>query len=407
MPLFSTKDRSFHSRPLSRMSILQRLSVATNWPVLVAMILLVTLGIVTIWSADAREGWRQLIYLGVAMVCLLLFQWVNYQKVARVAWVFYFLALVPLAYTVVGSVVTVPFVTEINGAHNWIQVPGVGMSFQPAEVMKIAFVLVLAHYLRYRENYRTFLGLLAPFALWAVPVFLILKQPDLGTALVFAPTLLAMLFVAGARLKHILIVIAMGLSLVPVAWLAGQKGVPVFEHLPAVIKGYQRERVYAMFRDDAETLRWFGLQQHRSLVAIGSGGVTGKGIGNIPAGARVPMGQNDFVFSLIAEQLGFIGCCVVIVAYVMFFAAGVEIAAGTREPFGRLVAVGIVALLASQTFLNIAVAVKLFPVTGVTLPFVSSGGSSLIASFMAASILLNIGQSRTLVMADDSFEFGD
>jgi cell division protein FtsW (lipid II flippase) len=113
------------------------------------------------------------------------------------------------------------------------------------------------------------------------------------------------------------------------------------------------------------------------------------------------------IFALIGEQFGFFGSAVVLGAYIVLFTAGVEIASSTREPFGRLVALGVVSILAGQTFLNLMVATKLMPVTGVTLPFISYGGSSLIASFMAAGLLLNVGQNRPLVMAKDSFEFAE
>lgn len=396
------------SRWLGSRRLWERLAIATNWPVLASIAVLVALGISTIWSIDAQDGLRQLVYLGVAVVCLIALQLVNYQKLGRFAWPFYLIAFLPLLYTVLGSVIggtnPLPFVERRNGAYNWIQLPG-GMSIQPSELMKIAFILALARYLRFRENYRTLIGLILPFVLCLAPVVLILKQPDLGTAIVFGPTLIAMLFMAGAKMRHIGAVLACGLLLAPALWLSGQAGVPVFEHGPDLIKDYQRNRVYAMFNDNEATRQSFGLQQHRALMALGSGGFAGKGLGQVPIGARVPEGQNDMIYALIGEQLGFVGCLVVIVAYVVLFAAGVEIAAGTREPFGRLVAVGIVTLLASQAFLNIAVSIKLFPVTGVTLPFISAGGSSLIASFMAASILLNIGQHRPLVMAEDSFEF--
>jgi cell division protein FtsW (lipid II flippase) len=142
-------------------------------------------------------------------------------------------------------------------------------------------------------------------------------------------------------------------------------------------------------------------------MAFGSGGIAGKGMGVIPIGRHVPEGHNDMIYALIGEQFGFFGAAVVLGAYLVLFTAGVEISSATREPFGRLVAVGVVSMLAGQTFLNLMVAVKLMPVTGVTLPFISSGGSSLISSFMAAGLLLNIGQNRPLVMANNSFEFGD
>jgi cell division protein FtsW (lipid II flippase) len=128
-------------------------------------------------------------------------------------------------------------------------------------------------------------------------------------------------------------------------------------------------------------------------------------MGNIPVGRFVPEAHNDMVFALVGEQFGLFGVAVVLGAYIALFTAGVEIAAATREPFGKLVAVGVVTLLAAQTFLNISVALRIFPVTGVTLPFLSYGGSSLVTSFMAAGLLLNIGQNRPIVMANDAFEF--
>jgi cell division protein FtsW (lipid II flippase) len=382
------------------------MAIATNWPVLAAVIVLSVVGVLTIAAYEPAQAKRQLAYMGVAMACLFAFQIVNYLKIGRYAWGFYALSFLPLLYTVIGSAMNVPFVEKRNGAYNWIQLPG-GMSVQPAEIMKVAFIMALARYLRHRDNYRSLIGLLPPFALCLAPVILILKQPDLGTALVFGPTLIAMLFVAGARLKHVMTILLLGVLMLPVAWMAGQPGVPVLQNLPALIKGYQRERVTSMFRDDEATLQGVGFQQRQALVAVGSGGFTGKGLGNIPVGKDVPEGQNDMIFALLGEQFGFVGCLVVIVAYCVLFAAGAEIAGGTREPFGRLVAVGIVAILAAQTFLNIAVTLKLMPVTGVTLPFISAGGSSLIASYMAAGLLLNIGQHRPLVMANDSFEYGD
>ena len=402
------------TRLMPSSALWRRLAIATNWPVLAAVAVLSVVGVQTIMANDAAhpelppQGKRQLLYMTIALLCLLAIQAVNYLRLGRVAWAFYVLAFLPLAYTVLGASIggknPLPFVEERNGAYNWIQLPG-GMSVQPAEVMKVAFIMVLGRYLRYRENYRSVIGLIPPFALCLLPVLLILKQPDLGTALVFGPTLLVMLFVAGARSRHFWLIVGLGAIMVPCVWLAGQRGVPLFEHLPAVLpeEGYQRQRVLAMFRDDER----YGFQQEQALIAAGSGGLTGKGLGNIPAGRSVPEGQNDMIFALIAEQFGLVGSIVVIAAYCVLFAAGVEISAATREPFGRLVAIGIVAMLATQAFLNVAVTLKLMPVTGVTLPFISAGGSSLIASYMFAGLLLNIGQHRPLVMAGDSFEFGD
>jgi cell division protein FtsW (lipid II flippase) len=213
---------------------------------------------------------------------------------------------------------------------------------------------------------------------------------------------------------HLLAIVGMGLAVAPVLWFSGQctrescevcPSVPVLRHMPQFVKHYQRERVYAMSSNDPRVLQDAGYQQEHAVTAFGSGGWSGKGMGNIPVGQLVPEAHNDMIFSLVGEQFGFFGVAVVLGAYVTLFTAGIEIAASTREPFGKLVAVGVVTLLAGQAFLNIMVATKMFPVTGVTLPFVSYGGSSLLASYMAAGLLLNIGQTRPLVMANDAFEW--
>lgn len=391
----------------------QQLAIATNWPVLVAVLLLSTTGLISVWSDDPDSGKKQAMFFGIAFVAMAAFQLVNYQTLGRLAWGFYALSLALCIYTIVpfthapkgsSALLRVPYT---NGAFAWINF-GV-MRLQPAELMKLSFIMVMARYLRFRSNYRTVTGLLAPFTLAMVPMMVILKQPDLGTALTLIPVLFVMLFVAGARMWHLLTVLGMGLAFAPIVWLSGPApegpGLPFFKYLPTLVKPYQRARVHAMFSNDPATLRETGFQQHNALIAFGSGGVSGKGLGNIPVGRHVPEAHNDMVFALIGEQFGFFGAAVVLGAYTVLFAAGLEISSATREPFGKLVAPGIVALLAGQTFLNLMVSLKLMPVTGVTLPFVSYGGSSLLASYMAVGLLLNVGQNRPIVMAGNSFEF--
>jgi cell division protein FtsW (lipid II flippase) len=387
-----------------------------------------SLGVLSIWQDKSMDGTsdgpKQLVFLFIALGCMALFQIVNYQKIGRFAWPLYVVSLLAISYTVLGAIkggkAPIPLVRQTGGAYNWIYIAG--FSIQPSELMKIAFVLVLARYLRFRSNYRRFMGLLPPFALAVVPLALILKQPDLGTALTFIPALFAMLFVAGAKKKHLLAIMLMGLSLAPLMWFSGKHmikdretgvekicplcpNVPILNHLPLLVKHYQRERVFAMIDSHSQSLRDVSYQQNNAIAAFGSGGISGKGLGNTPMGRHVPERHNDMIFAMIGEQFGFFGSAVVLAAYIVLFASGVEIAASTREPFGRLVALGIVSLLAGQTFLNLMVTVKMMPVTGVTLPFISYGGSSLLASFMAAGLLLNIGQNRPFVMANDSFEF--
>ena len=388
--------------------IWQQLAIATNWPVLVSVLVLAAMGLISIAASDRATGhhdaYRQWIFLGVSLGCMLLFQAVNYQVIGRWGWGLYVISLLLIIYTVIGTKVHVPGVHSVNGAYAWIKFGSA--SIEPAEIMKLAFVLVLGRYLRYRSNYRTFAGLAGPFALALVPLVLILKQPDLGMAMIFPPVLLTMLFVAGARVKHLVTIIVAAVFLMPLAWFSGSENIPVLKHGPVLVKKYQRERVYAWLDADNRNERQRkAYQTYRAMVAFASGSFAGKGFGNIPVGQTVPESQNDMIFALIGEQFGFFGAMVLLVSYMVLFAAGAEIAAATREPFGKLVAVGVVATMACQTFINLMVCTGLMPVTGITLPFVSYGGSSLVASFMEAGLLLNIGQNRPLVLARESFEY--
>ncbi len=343
----------------------RQLALAHNWPLLAAVAALCGVGLLTIGSVEPAVARNQAVYLGIGVAAMAVFQAVNYAKLGRLALPFYVVSLLLVGVTVIGTIVSIPFVPRINGASNWIRLGPA--SIQPAELMKVSFIMLLARYLRFGDGHRTLRGLVWPAVLAGVPMVLILKQPDLGTCLVFVPTTLAMLFVAGAKVRHFVGIALLGTVLLPVAWLSGQPHVPVLKHGPDLVKTYQRERVYAMFKDDEGTLQRTGYQQFYGLAALGSGGLTGKGPGNVPVGRRVPESQNDMVFVVVGEQFGFVGSLVVIA--------------------------------------NLAVATKLMPVTGVTLPFVSSGGSSLIASFMAIGILLNVGQHRPFLLARDAFDY--
>jgi len=387
----------------------QQLAIATNWPILVSVAVLTTIGCISIAAIPntLRHNeivHNQLVFVCIGIVGLVAMQWVNYARVARWSWGFYIVSLLLVIYTVIPGMPRSGFgsVPIINGAHAWIDLKL--LHLEPAELMKLAFCMVMARYLRFRSNYRTLMGLAPPFLLALVPFMLILLQPALGMALLFLPTLFAMLFAAGAKVKHLLGVVLMGFMLLPVVWLSGTN-VPFFKHLPSLLMPYQRVRIMAMVNANPSNAIVADYQRQRALTALGSGGFAGKGAGHIPVGVKVPEVHTDMIIALIGEQFGLIGVSIVLAAYLVLLAAGIEIAAATKEPFGRLLAVGIVAMLTAQTFLNLLVCLRLAPVTGITLPFVSFGGSSLLASFLAAGLLLNIGQNRPLVIARSSFEF--
>src|SRR5215208_2005508 len=187
----------------------KQLAIATNWPILVAVAVLSALGLVSIWAhsiADPRavqDVQKQIMFVAIGVTLMFAMQAVNYIELGRWGWPFYIVSLLLLIYTILPGMPKRGFlgVVEVHDARLWINLGLLNM--QPAELMKVAFCVVLARYLRFRSNYRTIFGLFPPFALLLIPLIIILKQPDLGSALVFIPALFAMLFVAGAKIRHL------------------------------------------------------------------------------------------------------------------------------------------------------------------------------------------------------------
>jgi len=284
---------------------------------------------------------------------------------------------------------------SVKGAQRWIELGPA--SLQPSEFAKIALVVVLARYIRFREDQKTLRGLAIPFLLAAIPVALILRQPDLGTALLFIPVLAAVLYASGARPRHLGLVAVMGIASAPVIYFAA-------------LKPYQRERVKTFLAltggsetdPDAERLRrQEGWQSDQARLAVASGGLFGLGHAQGPqnrAGA-VPEHQTDFVFTVLAEEWGFLGTLAMVAIYGGLFTGLAGIARRTRDPAGKLLVTGVIALLGVQAFVNLAMTVGLGPVTGVPLPFLSYGGSTTLTSFVAVALALNVG-------ARPGFDFG-
>jgi rod shape determining protein RodA len=264
---------------------------------------------------------------------------------------------------------------------------------QPSEFMKIALVLALARYLRYREDQRQVLGLAAPFLITVLPMALVLLQPDLGTSLMFPPVLLGMLLVAGARPRHLALALLGGLLLLPAAYFLGDR-------LP-LVRDYQRDRIIAYVHRDEVTRQNQGLQLHQSEIAIGSGGLLGKGYtqGTQNRYSFVPEDHTDFIYSIIGEETGFVGAFAVLLSYVLLIVLILNVAIATREPFGRLVAAGIAVAFAAQTLENLGMTMGLTPITGLPLPFVSYGGSSLVTSYLALGIVVAVARRPVRVVA--------
>ncbi len=379
-----------------------RLDVLKNvdgWLVL-AIAALCLCGLVFIGSATqddakfANQQGRQALFVacgfGLGFFLLLL----HYVHVMRVSWVLYGAAVLALA--------GLPWLApEINGTRRWYAFPG--FSIQPSEFAKLGVVLALAVLLRFKSRARTFDGLLVPMLVAAVPAVLVLRQPDLGSALVFGPVLLAMCYVAGAPARSIVWVTVTVLAV----------GVLAYE----LLHDYQRARVDVWLQhwtwhdgnldtqEVRDVLRGPGRQPWQALIAMGSGGLTGFGIGEGPQNRYdfLPYRSEDYIFAIVGEEVGWLGCVLILGIAAAIVAGLLAIAMRTRERFGRLVCVGVATWFGTQTLTHVAVCAWLVPSKGLPMPLLSYGGSSTLATMLALALCLNIGARREPILAPDGF----
>ncbi len=371
----------------------QRWYARVPWLLLAAAGLLIVGGWLGIERAESLEGGdgrflsRQRLWSLVAVAALLLAAWPNYRILCRLSYVLYALSLVLLVVVFLGS--------PINGAQRWIRLGPV--SLQPSEFAKIACVLALARYLMYRDSQRRLSGFLGPLLLAMAPAVLILREPDLGTAMVFPPLAMAMLFAAGARWPDLAKLAAAGLLLAPLLWTQ--------------MSAEQRSRVTALFEQTPVGARpgddGYQLYQAKQMLAMG--GVRGSwlagDVADDPAVYRLPESHSDFVFSVIGERFGVAGALLLLACYGLLLWLALAIAARTQEPFGRLVALGIAVLFGVQALINTGMTVGLLPITGMSLPLVSYGGSGLVAHGLALGLLVNVAMRPGFEVAYEPFRF--
>jgi len=399
---------------------------------LAATLILVGIGIATIYSVghpaepspateigNLSNLWKkQVIFAGVAIVGFIVVNAVNYRRFGAASYWIYALVLLLLGVLLldkfvdigIGNVLTVP---QRRGTRRWIElaIAGYSITLQPSEICKLAYILALAWYLRYRSNYDNLSSLIGPFVLTLLPIVLILLEPDLGTVLLMMPILFTMLFVAGAKVKHLLIIILMALLISPLLWYK--------------MRSYQRIRISSVVlqnswvREKAEKHPWlgkvlvgtrfseklwksdWGWHLIRSKYAVASGGAKGYGFRRGPFVKYNFLRErhNDFIFAIIAQQWGFWGCLGLLALYIIIIGCGLEIAAHNTNPFGKLLAVGIIAMFVVEVIINVSMTVGLMPITGLTLPLVSYGGSSLLVSMASIGLLNNVGRCRPFSVA--------
>ncbi len=372
-------------RPTPRIEMtLQRERHDPEYGILVAIVAVAAIGILMVYSSSAMRAYLQtddtfaivgpqILWAALGLVAMLVMMRVDYRLLR--------LAALPMFIVGIGALVLV-FVPSLNvvvgGSARWLKV-GPLPAVHPAEFMKLALVVYLAYWFEKKgSGVRKFWSGTVPFLLLTAPVVvLVLKEPDLGTSSVLAFTAFLLFFLAGASILHVLLLGAVAVPLV----------VYNFMH------GYQWGRINAWL-NPFSVAQGDGYHSVQGYLALALGGILGAGLGEsrLAGGLFVPNASNDFIFAIIGEEFGLVGAGLIILLFVAFAYLGVRTSLGAPDTFGALLAAGITGWICIQAFINIGVVVGLLPVTGIPLPFVSAGGSSLVISFAAVGILLSVSR---------------
>jgi rod shape determining protein RodA len=313
---------------------------------------------------------RGLLWAGIAIVIFIVATAFDYHWLKTFAWPLYLFQLGLL-------VVTMAIGTGVGGASRWVTI--LGLQFQFSEIAKILMIIVLANYLGARKGQLNSLwSILGACMLVGPPMLLVLLQPDLGTSLVFAAILAGMLYMSGASLRWLTVLAGMVIAAMPFIWTY-------------VLRDYQRGRLTA-FLDPLGDLQGAGYQLYQAQIAVGSGGWFGKGLTNGTQNALdyLPVQNTDFVFAILAEELGFIGAIVVIALFVVLIWRILAAAWSSRDPFGTMFGTGLAAMILFQLVVNVGMVIGIMPITGIPLPFVTHGGASLISLAAGLGILESV-----------------
>jgi rod shape determining protein RodA len=352
-----------------------------DWALLGMVLILCTVSVLEIYSATLHTRYtgfhtKQMLWIAGGLVAMFLFSKIDYHRM---------LDWVPWAYGVslVALVAVKLFGTKVLGARRWIKLGP--MHFQPSEWVKLILILVVARYfanlggrsLSWKEIFKAFL-------LVGLPMVLVLIQPDLGTALTYTPILIAGLFLGGINIRQALILITCATVFIAGAWTSGK-----------VLKPYQKARLTSFINPDSDP-KGTGYQLLQSKIAVGSGGIWGKGAakGTQTQGDFLPIPHADFIFAAFGEEHGFVGAIFVLLLYFFILMRLIQNAQTAADLSGSLIIMGVVAVLTFQIAVNVGMVIGLMPVTGIPLPLMSYGGSSVLFTFLALGAAMNVRMRR-------------
>ena len=347
------------------------------------VLLIASIGILNLYSAAAKIETvgaplylKQIFWLVIGLAAMVTIAFVEYRFYSDFAYIVYTIALVLLLIVLAYGMIT-------SGAQRWVKIGP--LSFQPSEFVKISFILALAKFFHRpadRKGY-SLKQLPIPFLLLLLPMALILKQPDLGTAIVLLLVFFSVLIFVKIRWSSLLAIGMTGAAAVPVLW--------------NFLKGYQKKRIITFFNPDLDPLG-AGYHLMQSKIAVGSGGILGKGFmkGTQSKLGFLPEQQTDFIFSALGEEWGLIGSLFVIGLYVVLILWGLRIAVQAKDRFSAILAFGVVAMLFWHVFINVGMVLGMMPVVGIPLPLLSYGGSFIVSTLIGVGLLLNVSMRRYL-----------
>jgi rod shape determining protein RodA len=357
-----------------------------DWLLALMAVGIVCFGTIQIRNAQPTENYwvKQLIGLGIAVVAMLLVAFNDYRKLINIAPAFYVFGLILLV------IVLVPGIgLRINGQRAWIKVPGIGQ-FQPSEFVKVTTAMMLARYFgRHRASTLNVKELAVGGLILALPIFLILLEHDVGSVLTYLPILAIVIFLSAIRMRYVVGAIVLGVLLLPAAYWVGVK--------THVVKNYQQERINVILDPENADRRGFGYNTWQSILTVGEGGLLGADTSAAHSQSSLkflPEPHTDFIFAVTAGNAGFVGCILVLLAYMVLLSRMIAGAKRAPDRMGMLVIMAIVGGLTCQIFINIGMELGLLPVIGVPLPLMSAGLASLIATFIAIGFAISVQLRR-------------
>jgi rod shape determining protein RodA len=351
-----------------------------DWLLLGLVLLLSVISIFEIYSATLHTKFvgfetKQIFWLIGGLAAMFIFSLINYHRlIESVHWIY--------GFCLVSLVGVLLFGTKVLGGRRWIKLPG-GIHFQPSEWVKVVLIVAMARYFSNLAGKDLTWGDIFKAGLMVgVPMLLVLKQPDLGTSLTYIPVLLMGLFLGGLEWKKALILIVAGLALVVPVWSKG-------------LKPYQKQRLTSFLNPDTDP-KGSGYQVKQSLIAVGDGGVWGRGAtkGTQTQGDFLPIPYTDFIFAAFSEEHGFVGALFVLLIYFLILTRLIQNAQTAADVAGTFLIMGVVAVLVFQIAVNVGMVIGLMPVTGIPLPLMSYGGSSVLFTFLALGMAMNVRMSR-------------